>query len=134
MARKRTGVLIVLLSLKDESKTKEFHRWYDDIHIPNVLRTRMFYAARRYSNPTAKPGAPKYLSIYETDVDEPLKALEMMLEKKGETYIFPGLNTFFVGTFQNVDADKIWRTAYPTGKPGASHRQAGGHKRRRRLT
>jgi hypothetical protein len=55
---------------------EEFHRWYDEDHVPVRLGSEGFLAARRYD---AVEGEPKYLAIYEL---EDLSALETETYKK----------------------------------------------------
>ncbi len=51
-----------------------FHRWYEEIHIPELLRyAPEFRSARRYRL-TAQAGAPaswSHVALYEADSDDP---------------------------------------------------------------
>lgn len=71
----------VMLVLTDPvpGKEDEYHRWYEETHIPELLETPGFVGAQRFES--ADPGngsAPHtYLAIYEVegDLDEARKAL-----------------------------------------------------------
>lgn len=55
-----------------EGKDEEFNRWYDNIHIPEVLQLSKSVAAQRFRLSDAQPGDPephRYLAIYEFEVD-----------------------------------------------------------------
>jgi hypothetical protein len=55
-----------------EGKDEEFNRWYDEIHIPEVLQLTKAVAAQRFRLSDAQPEAPephRFLAIYEFDVD-----------------------------------------------------------------
>jgi hypothetical protein len=40
----------------------DFNRWYDEIHLPEMLACPGWLSARRY---TALDGGPKYVAVYE---------------------------------------------------------------------
>ena len=55
-----------------EGKDEEFNRWYDNIHIPEVLQLTKAVAAQRFRLSEAQPGDPgphRFLAIYEFEVD-----------------------------------------------------------------
>jgi hypothetical protein len=72
------GILAVMLNCTDPAKEEAFHRWYEDVHIPDILETGLFHTAYRYASlaPAATIPKGKYLAIYETDSSEPDKAGE----------------------------------------------------------
>ncbi|WP_281690048.1 DUF4286 family protein [Pseudonocardia thermophila] len=58
----------------------EFNQWYDNEHVPDILKLPGFTRASRYVVHSTSDGQPpefKYLTIYEIDgpVDEALKAI-----------------------------------------------------------
>lgn len=71
----------------DDARVDEFNRWYNDVHVPDLLDTRLFTSAYRFTAvaagaltgaavPTetevvAAPADPRptYLALYETDAD-----------------------------------------------------------------
>ena len=67
----------------DPSREKEFNDWYDNIHLPDVLETPGFLAARRYVHKEFRDGRGKYLTIYEIETDDIDKTMEIRIEKRG---------------------------------------------------
>jgi hypothetical protein len=65
------GVLIVLTDPL-EGKDEEFNEWYDNVHIPELLKVPGFAAAQRFvAVPWMKGELPerRYLTLYEFDTD-----------------------------------------------------------------
>ena len=59
-----------------EGKDDEFNRWYDEIHVPEILKFTKSTAAQRFrlsdAQPEDLPGDPepfRYLAIYEFEID-----------------------------------------------------------------
>jgi len=53
-----------------EGREDEFNKWYDEIHLPEVLTVPGFVAARRYvatDDSLGGPGPRKYLAVYEIE-------------------------------------------------------------------
>lgn len=54
----------------------EFNRWYDQVHLPEILSVPGFVSGRRYRS--SGPSDYPYLAVYEIesdgDLDEPIKA------------------------------------------------------------
>jgi hypothetical protein len=65
------GVLIVMTEPL-EGKDEEFNEWYDNVHIPELLKVPGFAAAQRFAAvPWTKGELPPraYLTLYEFDTD-----------------------------------------------------------------
>ncbi len=73
--KKTTGALVVLTDCKDPAREAEFNKWYDQVHLGDIIGTGLYFAAARYVNTGLTPGQPKYLAIYETDRPDPIGAL-----------------------------------------------------------
>ncbi len=54
----------------DPAREKEFDEWYDNTHIPDLLKAEGFVRATRYVNNDNVPGEGKYLAIYEVESDD----------------------------------------------------------------
>jgi hypothetical protein len=64
MAKTRgTGLLMVWADIDPEHEA-EYHRWYDEEHIAELLSVPGFLSAGRYE---ALKGSPKYLALYELE-------------------------------------------------------------------
>ncbi len=48
---------------------KQFHDWYNNFHLPDVLETPCFYKATRYELTEPVPGKGKFLAVYEFESD-----------------------------------------------------------------
>ena len=71
MAKTRgTGLLMVWVDIAPESEA-EYHRWYDEEHIPHLLAVPGFLSAGRYE---ALKGGPKYLALYELEDNNVLRS------------------------------------------------------------
>jgi len=70
--RPAKGILISLTNCIDPYQEDEYNSWYDEVHIPDVLRTGAFSRAVRYMNPHSRHGAigPTYLTVYQTDAED----------------------------------------------------------------
>jgi len=66
------GILAVLF----DCHTGSWKKWYDEIHVPEVLVAGPYHTATRYENTGLNPSQPLYLTIYETDWDDPVVALQ----------------------------------------------------------
>ncbi len=70
-------LLIVETNCNDEKRESEFNRWYDTIHIPDVVNdTPGFKKATRYVIRDPKKGKGKYLAVYEIETDDIKKTME----------------------------------------------------------
>ncbi|KAK3987302.1 hypothetical protein QBC44DRAFT_331827 [Cladorrhinum sp. PSN332] len=65
----RPGIIIVRSGIISDDLTVEtFSKWYEEIHIPDVLATAGVKAAARYQQSTsAQPGTLPYLAVYNLD-------------------------------------------------------------------
>lgn len=63
------GVLQVESRASSPERAGEFDRWYEDVHMPEVLALDGFVSARRYAAPDGS-----FVSLYEIEGDD-LKAV-----------------------------------------------------------
>ena len=70
------GILVVLSNCDAAADEDEFNRWYEDVHIPDILDVGAFHTAYRYESLDPEATKAKYLAIYETDNSDPAKARE----------------------------------------------------------
>ncbi len=73
-------LLVIQSNCSDSSREDDFNRWYNDIHVPDVLKFPGFTSAARYEqvfipgtlcdkdHPTAAKA--KYLAMYEIEADD----------------------------------------------------------------
>ena len=64
---------VVATQCKPEDEEK-FNKWYNEVHIPMIMKFKGVSAVTRYKLPTDSEEYPKYLTIYKYDNQEALKA------------------------------------------------------------
>jgi hypothetical protein len=65
------GVLVVMTQAV-QGKEDEYHEWYNNVHIPELLAVPGIVAAQRFEavpNAAGQAAPQKYLAIYELDTD-----------------------------------------------------------------
>ncbi len=74
------AICVVASRCTDPAREEEFNRWYDEVHVPDLLTIPHILAARRFqlardvsraASPWAAEDGPRYLAIYELDTDDP---------------------------------------------------------------
>src|SRR5256885_212776 len=81
------SIWIVKIRCTDPAREAEFNRWYDDVHVPDVLRSAPeVLAGQRYKR--AGPPSPgeltaQYLVIYELDAKDPQAVLDKVFREYG---------------------------------------------------
>ena len=78
--RRVTGNLILLQNCNDPAKEEEFNRWYNDIHIPDILDTGLYHTAYRYESLDPVASKAKYLNLFETDQADAGRTLGELLK------------------------------------------------------
>jgi antibiotic biosynthesis monooxygenase (ABM) superfamily enzyme len=74
-----------------------FNEWYNEVHIPMLMKYKGIKKVTRYKMLNGKTGKPKYIAIYEFDTKQDLDGLpasrefkaaieEMQETWKGETF------------------------------------------------
>jgi hypothetical protein len=78
------AVLVVYTNPITPDREDDFNKWYDAVHLPEVLQIDGFTGATRYRVAEAQAkGAPepahRFMAIYEVDTAEPQALLDTML-------------------------------------------------------
>jgi predicted Fe-Mo cluster-binding NifX family protein len=68
----------------DPTREAEYHDWYNNMHIPDILLTPSFVSARRYEIKDFRDGRGKYLAIYEIETDDIDNTMKIRLDKRAE--------------------------------------------------
>jgi hypothetical protein len=101
---------LVVMSEPTEGQEDEYNRWYNDVHLGEVVRIPGFVSAQRFRLHTQQLGAypHKYLSIYEVESDDPQSVLDGLVAatQAGELDISGALNieSPVVGLFEPISA------------------------------
>ena len=74
------GIFLMFTNSKDPAREDEFNRWYEDIHLPEILSTGAFHTVYRYECLDPERLKAKFLAIYETDTADLAQARETMRE------------------------------------------------------
>ena len=101
-----TGVLVVITDNTGPMTHEEFDRWYDGVHVPDVLDTGCYYAATRYESTGESEG--RYLAIYETDWDDPIGAFEQLPSRLGHMRKYDGLVIRHLAAYTSVGGEHKW--------------------------
>lgn len=69
------AVLVVQSQASDESREDEYHKWYENTHIPQLKEVPGIVSARRFTLAgggfgPADPSIPAHLAIYDLDSDD----------------------------------------------------------------
>ena len=68
----------------DPAREDEYHDWYNNTHIPDVLKTPGFVSAVRYRINEFRDGRGKFLAIYEIETDDIENTMQVRLAHRAE--------------------------------------------------
>jgi len=54
----------------------KFNKWYDEVHIPMLMKSKLLKKATRYKSAFEPKGYPTYVTIYEFDSKKDFEAYE----------------------------------------------------------
>ena len=77
-------ILVVYADSKDPSREAEFNDWYDNTHLPDVMKFAEISGATRYANDDPEAGPGKFLAIYEVESDDIEKTIAALKEYLGK--------------------------------------------------
>ena len=66
-------ITIVASTCRPEVEEK-FNKWYNEVHVPMILKSPWIKGATRYKVVTQSPDCPKYLAIYEFEDKQKMDA------------------------------------------------------------
>jgi hypothetical protein len=90
-------VLITSVDIADSAEA-EFNRWYNEVHLPEVLACPGFASATRYE---CTDGQPRYLAIYELESEDALTTPEMQ-RVRGWGDMFPHVRNFHERIYREI--------------------------------
>ncbi len=61
---------LVYCNSADPTREAELNKWYDNVHLPDVLTTPGFRRAWRYENTAPAPGEGKFVAAYDIESDD----------------------------------------------------------------
>ena len=81
----RTGKWLNMVEQNcDPLREAEYHDWYNNMHIPDILKTPSFVSATRYQIKEFRDGRGKYLALYELETDDIDATMKVRLAKRDE--------------------------------------------------
>lgn len=66
-----TGLIVAEVLPTDPAVAEDWDRWYDTVHLPDMMRCGAFASGTRWRRPTARPGSANHLTVYEV-TDRPV--------------------------------------------------------------
>lgn len=76
--------VFVVMTRPTAGQDAEFNRWYDEQHVPDVLRVPGFVGCRRFSLGVGQdPNAFSYLALYDMETDDPAAVLAELNKRAG---------------------------------------------------
>ena len=70
-----------------------FNRWYDDVHVADVLAIPGFLSCQRYRVVDPAASRPRYIAAYEVESDDPQATLGQLFNSSNKMVISPSLDT-----------------------------------------
>jgi antibiotic biosynthesis monooxygenase (ABM) superfamily enzyme len=107
------AMLLVVHTSVDPAHEAEFNAWYDEDHVPALVRQPGFVRARRYVCVEGQDQNPMYLAIYEFEREENRKTAEYA-KVRGFGALTPHVTDTAIGVFR-----KIFEYEKPTGSAPA---------------
>lgn len=110
------GILLAFVSPSSADVEQEFNRWYDEVHVPDLLRAAGVVAARRYRISEAQMPfyaaavaafGHSYIALYEVEAEDPQKAL---LDLEVAARDFANSDAVDYGTLQAIYFDQVFPT------------------------
>jgi hypothetical protein len=61
----------------DPSREAEFNQWYDNTHVPDILKETDFIRATRYEGYKPKQGQAKFIALFDLEADDIERTLKV---------------------------------------------------------
>jgi len=63
-------LIVVQTNCTDPAREKEFNDWYDNVHVPDVLKVPGIVRMTRFENVTPGEQVSKFLALLEVEADD----------------------------------------------------------------
>jgi hypothetical protein len=93
----------------DPRREAEYHDWYNNMHIPDILATPGFVSARRYEIKEFRDGRGKYLAVYQVDTADIDATMTLRLEKRAEEVKLGRASATRANLTRLVWRDVLWK-------------------------
>lgn len=103
--------LVLVLSEPTEGREAEFNRYYEDVHLDEVLETTGWKLAQRFKlvDQTGSESPQPYLAVYETEADPDKTAIEIMNETRKDRVQSDALNKRTAGVWVFEETGPVHR-------------------------
>ena len=95
--RVQETILVTSVDIAEGSE-EEFNRWYNEVHLPEVLACPGFISATRYE---CTQGQPRYIAMYALEDESALSTLEMKAVR-GWGDQFPNVRNFHERIYKQI--------------------------------
>jgi hypothetical protein len=85
--------VIQFTSAARPGEDEAFNRWYDDVHVADVLTIPGFLSCQRYRVVDPAASRPRYVAAYEVESDDPQATLGQLFNSSNKMVISPSLDT-----------------------------------------
>ncbi len=69
-----------------------YNRWYEDVHIPEVLSLPGYLSCQRYLVIDSAASRTRYLAAYEVECDDPLATMEKLVQTAKTMVMSPAMD------------------------------------------
>jgi hypothetical protein len=90
-------ILVTTVDIAPEAEV-EFNRWYNEVHLPEILACPGFVSCSRYE---AVFGEPRYIAIYQLESEDALHTPEMR-QVRGWGDMFPHVRNFHERVYTRI--------------------------------
>jgi hypothetical protein len=95
------GALMVVSANTDPERDADFARWYDEVHLPDVVASGGYRAAARYVGQVGCGGPQRSLAVYLTDED-PIAAHQRVQAAFATMRMWPAIDVHHVRDYAVV--------------------------------
>lgn len=81
-AAPRRFLVLVETDCSQPRHVDDFNRWYDEVHIPDVLASPYYRSAWRLEAEAPTPGRGRFLTFYEVHTDDIVEAMRIRDERR----------------------------------------------------
>ena len=93
----------------DPEREPQFNDWYDNMHLPDALRTPGFVRARRYERHEFRDGRAQYLAMYEIDSADIAETMRVRRAIREEEVKKGRASTSFPNLSFSLWRDVLWK-------------------------
>ena len=106
------GQVIAYVGPNDPSRTAEWHTWYDDIHVPDMMGSGAFSGTTRWERTSPARFGPNFLTVYDVELASVAEAVSLSGEAMG-----PAAKN---GRLLDCHAGGLRAALHPAGQHGAA--------------